>query len=163
MCRPGVFHGPPPQRPLGVFLPPCSEEAHLPLPLPPQRPHKEGSGRGGASYRCSACQRLARTPGREAHTWTLCPSGVKTLLMELACLQRLGFAGILTPKVLGTPLCSLHNPSLPTGRRTGSYPCFIPAQRMQADEAISKEQGLSVASHPSVTSFAKMLALPRCS
>lgn len=78
-------------------------------------------------------------------------------------MQRLGFTGISIPKVLGTPLCSLHDLSLPTGRRVSGYLCFIPAQRMQGDEVISKEQAFSVASCLTVTTFGKMLALPRCS
>lgn len=72
-------------------------------------------------YRCSACQGLAWRPSREVNA----PEGLKQAgsLTGLPCLQRLAFTGILTPKVLGTPLCPLHYPRLPMGKKAGSYPC----------------------------------------
>lgn len=60
---------------------------------------------------------------RGSHLGTA-PEGLNSLalLMGLPCLHRMGFTGILTPKVLRTPLCSLHNPSL-------LYPCSEDAGR----------------------------------
>lgn len=64
----------PPSKSSGnYFLPPCNEEAHLPISPITQG---GGCGCGDAHYCCSACQGLAWRPSREAHAWTLL-SGTK--------------------------------------------------------------------------------------
>lgn len=82
------------------------------------------------------------------------PSGVKQpgSFNGASLLAKNGFHWDFNPQSPEDPSVLLAQPEPAT--------CFIPAQRMQGDEAISKEQGFSIASRLTVTSFGKMLALP---
>lgn len=129
---------------------------------PSLQPHKEGSERGDAHYHCSACQGLD-TEGQQRCSCL----DIVTLRLKQAgssngasLFAKTGFHRDFNPQASGDSSVLLALLTLPTGSRAGSYPCFILAQRKQGDEAISKEQGFSIASCLTVTSFGKMLSVP---
>lgn len=126
-CRPGVSHGPPPQTPLWFFFASLQRGGSSPT----TSPTTETTQGGKWTWWCSLPLLCLPEAGievqqRGSRLDTLPQWGLNRLALStgLPCLQRLGFAGISTPKVLGTPLCSLQ----PAYREEGGwlsllYPC----------------------------------------